>query len=239
MSEHDLVLDIVRQKNAAPLAIDPARTALLVIDVQRYFVNPGYPFSRVLESLAPGVTAGYFGRVKAAVLPNIQRLQQTFRAANAPIFYTATGTALSDGRDLPGWLRNFDQLGLGLVGSRVWPRSDDESWAVDDSIAPRPGEPVLLKGSSGPFNSTGLEATLRHLDLTTLVVTGLTTDVCVTQTARDAADRGFSVVIAEDACTTLSEEMHRGALAAFGLAFGSVRSAPDVIAALAPAAAAA
>jgi nicotinamidase-related amidase len=235
MSEHDSVLDIIRHKNAQPLVIDPARAALLVIDVQRYFVHPGYPFSQVLDSLASGVTAGYFARVKSAVLPNIQRLQQAFRAVNGPIFYTATGTALGDGRDLPGWLRNFDQLGLMLLGKRVWPRSDDESWRVEDIVAPWPGELVLLKGSSGPFNSTGLEATLRHLSLTTLVVTGLTTDVCVTQTAREAADRGFSVVIAEDACTTLSEEMHRGALAAFGLAFGSVRCTSDVIAALEPA----
>jgi nicotinamidase-related amidase len=235
MSEHDLVLDIIRRKSAQPLVIDPARAGLLVIDVQRYFVHAGYPFSQVLESLASGVTAGYFGRVQSTVLPNIQRLQQAFRAVNGPIFYTATGTALGDGRDLPGWLQTFDQLGLMLVGSRVWPRSGDESWQVDESVAPRSGEPVLLKGSSGPFNSTGLEATLRHLSLTTLVVTGLTTDVCVTQTAREAADRGFSVVVAEDACTTLSEEMHRGALAAFGLAFGSVRSTSDVVAALTPA----
>ena len=73
MSEHDLVLDIIGHKNARPLVIDPSRTALLVIDVQRYFVHPGYPFSRVLDSLAPGVTAGYFSRVQSTVLPNIQR----------------------------------------------------------------------------------------------------------------------------------------------------------------------
>ena len=149
MSEHDLVLDIIHHKNAQPLVIDPSRTALLVIDVQRYFVHPGYPFSRVLDSVAAGVTGGYFSRVKSTVLPNIQRLQQAWRAAKAPIFYTATGTTRDDGRDLPGWLRSFDQLGLMLVGSRVWPHSDDESWAVDDSIAPRSGEPVLLKGSEG------------------------------------------------------------------------------------------
>lgn len=234
MSEHDLVLDVVRQKNARPLALDPTHTALLVIDVQRYFVHPGYPFSRVLDSLAAGVTAGYFSRVKSRVLPNVQLLQQAFRAVNAPIFYTATGTALGDGRDLPGWLRTFDQLGLMLVGSRVWPPTDDESWRVDESVAPRSGEPVLLKGSSGPFISTGLEAALRHLGLTTVVVAGLTTDVCVTQTAREASDRGFTVVVAEDACTTLSEEMHHGALAVFGLAFGSVRCTSEVVGALTP-----
>ena len=60
MTERELVLSIVRQKHAQPVALDRARTALLVIDVQRYFAQPAYPFSRVLESLAPGVTTGYF-----------------------------------------------------------------------------------------------------------------------------------------------------------------------------------
>ncbi len=71
---------------------------------------------------------------------------------------------------------------------------------------------MLNKTSSGPLNSTKLDQTLRNMGIETLIVTGLTTDVCVTQTARETADRGFQVIIAEDACTTLSEEMHRGAL---------------------------
>ena len=235
MTEHDLVLSIVRQKNAQPLAVDPGRTALLVIDVQRYFVHPQYPFARALESIAPGVVAGYFDRVQSRVLPNVRQLQEAFRAIGAPIFYTATGTAFGDGRDLPGWLQAFDRLGLQSIGSRVWPPSGDESWEIDDRVAPRPGEPVLAKASSGPFSSTGLEASLRHLGLTTLVVTGLTTDVCVTQTARETADRGFEVLVADDACTTLSDEMHRSALDAFALAFGFVRSTHEIIGVLAPA----
>lgn len=236
MKERDLVLSIVRQKHAQPLLVDRSRTALLVIDVQRYFVHSHYSFARVLESLAPGVTTGYFERVRSRVVANVRRLQEAYRTAGAPIFYTATGTTTGDGRDLPGWLRAFDRLGLTLVGSRVWPPSTDESWCVDAAVEPGPGEPVLLKGSSGAFASTGLEAMLRHLGPTTLVVTGLTTDVCVTQTAREAADAGFEVVVAEDACTTLSEEMHRGALDAFALAFGSVRSTEEIVGALAPAA---
>src|SRR5919109_1683959 len=235
MSERDLVLSIVRQKHAQPLLVDRSRTTLLVVDVQRYFVHGEYSFARVLESLASGVMTGYLERVQSRVIPNVRRLQEAYRAAGAPIFYTATGTRTGDGRDLPGWLQTFDRLGLMLIGSRVWPPRTDDSWSVDDAIAPRPGEPVLFKGTSGAFASTGLESMLRHLGLTTLVVTGLTTDVCVTQTAREAADKGFDVVVAEDACTTLSEEMHRGALDAFGLAFGAVRNTDEIVTAIAPA----
>lgn len=74
----------------APIAIAPDRTALLVIDVQRYFVRPEASFGQVFERLVPGVTAGYFERVRDMVLPNIRRLQEGFRARGMPI------TTLSD-----------------------------------------------------------------------------------------------------------------------------------------------
>jgi len=236
MSEHEAVLAIIDQKNQAPFAVDPQRAALLVIDVQRYFVHPDLSFGRVFERLSPGVTAGYFRRVRETVAPNIRRLQEAFRARRIPIFFTATGTELGDGRDLPGWLRELDQLGLAVIGERVWPRVNEPAWQVDESVAPAAGEPVLIKRSSGPLASTRLDQTLRHLGVDTVVVTGLTTDVCVTQTAREMADRGFVTVVVEDACTTLSETMHRSALECYNIAFGRVRSTSEVLALLAEAA---
>src|SRR5687768_15035308 len=112
MNEPDAILGIIRQKNQAPIAIAPDRTALLVIDVQRYFVRPEYSFGQVFERLVPGVTSGYFQRVRDTVLPNIRRLQEGFRARGMPIFFTATGTRLGNGRDLPGWLRISINSGL-------------------------------------------------------------------------------------------------------------------------------
>jgi nicotinamidase-related amidase len=235
MSEHEDVLAIIGQKNQAPFGFAPERAALLVIDVQRYFVHPDQTFGQVFERLSPGVTTGYFRRVRDIVLPNIRRLQEGFRASGLPIFYTATGTQTGDGRDLPGWLRDLDQLGLAVLGQRVWPPVGDSSWQVDDAVAPRAGEPVLVKGSSGPLASTRLDQTLRHLGIDLIVVTGLTTDVCVTQTAREMADRGFTAIAVEDACTTLSGEMHRSALQCFNIAFGRVRSTAEVLQLLATA----
>ncbi len=219
----------MRLKDQAPLALDPLKTALLVIDVQRYFVHPDYPFAQVFEKLVPGSMAGYFERVHKSVLPNLRRLLNAFRAQRLPIFFTATGCCLADGRDLARWLKEFDQLGLAVLGKRIWPLKDDPSWQIDSSVAPQPGEMVLNKTSSGPLNSTRLDQTLHNLGIESLVVTGLTTDVCVTQTARETADRGFQVIVVEDACTTLSEEMHRGALLCFGIAFGRVRKTGEVL----------
>ena len=232
MNEHDKILEIIRLKDEAPLDFDLRRSALLVIDVQRYFVEPDYPFARALEKLVPGSTAGYFERVRKAVVPNTGRLLEAFRARSLPVFFTGTGTYTEDGRELPQWLKNFDQLGLALLGERVWPHADDPGWQIDESVAPRPGEFVLHKTTSGPLNSTRLDQLLHNLGVTSLVVAGLTTDVCVTQTARETADRGFRVVVAGDACTTLSEEMHAAALLAFSLAFGRVRKTDEVLALL-------
>lgn len=232
MTEHDRILRIIQLKRQMPANLDPRTSALLIVDVQRYFVHAQYSFVQTLEKLVPECTLGYVQRVKSTVLPNIQRLQARFRALRLPVIYTATGSQREDARDLPGWLKEFDELSRSLVGEPMWPLIGDPRWHVDDSVAPQPDEIVLAKTSSGPLSTTGLEATLRNLGIGSLVVTGLTTDVCVTQTARETADRGFHVVVAEDACTTLSNEMHAGALQAFALAFGRVRTTDEILALL-------
>lgn len=229
MNEHEKILEVIRLKDQAPLAFDPARSALLVIDVQRYFVSPEYPFAQVLERLVAGTTDGYFKRVRDQVLPNINKLLEVFRAHKRPVIFTGTGSYSDNGAELPQWLKDFDQLGQMVLGKRVWPQVDDPSWQIDESVAPRAGELVLHKTSSGPLNSTKLDQLLHNLDVNSLVVTGLTTDVCVTQTARETADRGFHVIVADDCCTTLSEEMHNAALTAFGLAFGRVRKSDEIV----------
>jgi nicotinamidase-related amidase len=238
MTDHDRVLKVLRIKDQAPITLDAQKTALLIIDAQRYFVSPDYAFAQVFEKLVPGSTAEYFNRVNARVLPNIKRLQNHFRSRNLPVIYTATGSCMPEGRDLPQWLKDFDQLGLALLNKRVWPQVSDPSWQIDDAVAPLPGEMVINKTSSGPLNSTKLDQTLHNLGVNSLIVTGLTTDVCVTQTAREMADRGFQVLIAEDACTTLSDEMHKGALQCFSIAFGRVRSTEAVMKLLSTASAA-
>jgi len=229
MTEHEKIQKMLRQKDQAPLKLDPAMSALLIIDAQRYFARPDYPFGQVFEKLAPGVANGYYKRVRATVLPNIKRLQESFRSNQLPVIFCGAGCYLPDGRDLPEWMREFDQLSLQLLGCRVSPSVGDPSWHFEDSIVPRLGELVLNKSSSGPLASTKLDQILHNLGITSLVVCGLTTAVCVTQTARELADRGFRVLVAEDACTELSEEMHRAALFTFSYVFGRVKTTDETI----------
>ena len=228
MSDHDKIQQMVRLKDQAPLNIDPFKSALLVIDVQRYFARPDYPFGQTIDKLIPGATAGYFERVKTTVLPNIKRLQDAFRAQNLPVIFVGVGTNL-EGRDLPAWMKDFDELGTMLVGCRPCPPVNDPSWQIDAAVAPLPGEMMLNKTSSGPLASTKLDQILHNLGINSLVVCGLTTAVCVTQTARETADRGFRVVVAEDACTEMSQEMHQAALFTFSYVFGRVQKTDDLV----------
>ena len=223
MTDHEKILEIIRLKDQVTITLDPSKTALLVIDMQRYFVSPHYPLMQTFEKLVPGVTAGYCERVNATVVPNIKRLQECFRAQKLPIIYTAIGSCLKDGQDLNAIWKALDQLSVDVLGHRMFPAVDEESWQIDQSLAPLPDELVINKTSSGAFNSTMLDQTLRNMGIESLIVSGVTTDVCVETTARDAADRGFQVIIAADGCSAFSPDLHRSALQAFSLAFGRVR----------------
>jgi len=228
MNEHEQVIGIIRAKNASPIHLEPKRTALIVVDMQRYFTQPGFPFTEVFNKLSPGASTGYLRRVREIVIPSIQRLLACFRELGSPIVFTAVGTEAGEGRDLPCWLRAFDELGLATLGSRIWPPVTDPSWEIDEALAPQPGELVLNKLSAGTFATTGLEPRLRHQGIESVVVTGVSSDVCVTTTAREAADRGFKTIMVSDGCTTLSDQMHQASLETFNIAFGWVRTAQEV-----------
>ncbi len=229
MTDHEKVLEIIRLKDQAPINIDPTKSALLIVDVQRYFARPDYPFGQTFERLVPGATTGYFERVESIVLPNIQRLQEVFRSGGLPVIFCGAGSYLEDGSDLPQWLSDFNQLSRMLLGQSSIPTINDPSWQIDESISPLPGEIVLNKTSSGPLNSTKLDQMLHNMGINSLIVCGLTTAVCVTQTARELADRGFRVIVPEDACTEMSEEMHRAALETFSLTFGRIRGTNSLV----------
>ena len=206
----------------------PDRTALLVIDVQRYFVHPEYPLGKwVTEWDADGANA-YFNRVRNLVIPNIQRLLERARQLGLFIVFTEVGSLRPDGADLPGWMRRH----IAASGAAVYPPFSDPSCRVDDSISPRPGELILQKTTSGPLGSTKLDQTLRVLRIDTVVVAGLVTEVCVAQTAREFGDRDFDAIVVDDACASMDDTRHRAALDTIAITFGFVASTEDVLARL-------
>jgi nicotinamidase-related amidase len=228
MTAHEKIQEMIRQKEQAPIALDPQRTGLIIVDVQRFFTRPDSEFAEVFQRLAPGAVDGYFQRVSSTVLPRIRELQHCFRSLGLPVIFCVFGSHAPDGRDLPCWLKDFDKLGLQLLGRRPNPVVNGASWQVEDAIAPLPGELIINKTSSGALSSTNLDQTLHNMGVTSLAICGLTTAVCVGLTARQTADRGFRVVMVRDACTELSDEMHEAALLSFSHVFGQVRSTQEL-----------
>jgi nicotinamidase-related amidase len=174
---------------------DPAKTALLIVDVQ----------NRTFNDAARDQHPYFHREVKERVLPNLQRLIAACRTSGAEVMYTMIGNLTRDGRD-----RSLDYK---LSGFFV-PKGSWEARVVE-AIAPAGDDIVLPKTSSSLFNSTNVEYLLRNIGIETLAVTGLLTDQCVDHTVRDAADRGFYVVCIADACATYTKERHEGALALF------------------------
>jgi biuret amidohydrolase len=228
MSEHEQVTGMLSAKNAAPLELDPARTALIIVDMQRYFTQPAFPFTDLFEKLSPGVCSGYLRRVRESVIPSIQRLLDQFRSNGSLVVFTAVGTETQDGSDLACWARALDETGLNLLGTRIHPPVGDPSWQIDPALEPRSEEIVVNKLSAGTFATTDLASQLRSRGIDRVVVTGVVTDVCVSTTAREAADRNFKVVVVSDACTTFSEKLHQANLETLHV-FGWVRSTDDVL----------
>lgn len=220
----------LRPPLAAPIGkLDPRRTALLVIDLQRYFVHPDHPFGRLIATITPEGSNYYLKRVDELVIPNTQRLLQAFRARGAQVVFTEFGSAFPDGRDMAGWARRGNDLGRETIGSPIYPTFDDDSCRVDDSVAPEPGDLVVQKTTSGPLNSTHLDNTLRVLGIDTVVVVGVVTDVCVAQTTREFGDRDFDAIIVADACAAFDEQRHDATLATIADTFGFVASTDQVL----------
>jgi nicotinamidase-related amidase len=178
---------------------------MLVVDVQHYCAFPGEgEWMQISPESIPADMLYYFERIRKTVLPNIRRLQQTFRAAGIEIIYTIIESLTSDGRE-----RGLDYKISGLFVPKGSP------WAlIPTEIAPLADEIIIPKGSSSVFNSTNIEYLLRNLEVDYLVVSGLVTDQCVESTVRDACDRGFLVSLVTDACATYSQKRHDASLRA-------------------------
>jgi nicotinamidase-related amidase len=196
------------------------RTALVVIDAQYLDAHRDHGIGLMLREDYPELYASYFGRLEAVVVPNIKRLLRAFREVGARIVYLTLGSELPDGADLPVLRR--PARAPTLAAAACYRGSADAQ--ILQEVEPRPGELIVNKTSRSPFNSTAIERLLRNLEIETLILTGVTTSACVETTGRDAADRGFQVVIVEDATAEYDDVSHTSSLRLFLLRWGQVWS---------------
>ncbi|KAH7410104.1 isochorismatase family protein [Phaeosphaeria sp. MPI-PUGE-AT-0046c] len=185
----------------------PQTTALLIIDMQADFLSPGGYLSSQSYSL---------DRFQA-LIPRLQSLLSTFRAANFPIYHTREGHMPSmstvSSRELHRSSVNGARIGDQGPMGRFLIRGE-KGHEIIDELKPREGEVVIDKPGRGAFTHTELDASLRARGIVNLVVCGVTADACVSSTVREASDRGYDVCVLEDGVESVSEELKRWALEA-------------------------
>jgi nicotinamidase-related amidase len=206
---------------------DPATGALVVVDMQDYFVRPGSAFDRFTAAASAEDRAWYQDRLARHVIPNIARLLRVYRDGGSLVAFTEFGSEEQDGSDLPLWARRHNAMAEQLVGARCYPPLSDPASRVIAELAPREDELVVTKTTSGPLAGTRLPRILRERGITTAVVVGVATNVCVQGMARELADSDFDVYVCSDACATVGEASHEAALSSLALVFAQVVSTED------------
>lgn len=200
----------------AERAVEPARAALLIIDMQNASGARDGALGRRLRAEGSGVGDYRFDRIERLVTPNALRLRERFRALGRPVLHVTVGAALPDASDAPPHMRKLFVETRNHLGSR--------EHEIIDALKPLPGEHLLRKTSIGAFASTNIDSLLRALGAEQLWLCGVSTNMCVETTAREAADRGYLVTLVEDACGTTHEELHQVTMRNFQRLFGRVRS---------------
>ena len=189
----------------APFRFDPATTALVLIDMQRDFVEPG----------GFGETLGNDVSILQAVVPPLKAVLADARERGLMVIHTREGHVPDLSDCPPAKLRRgapSKRIGDPGPKGRILVRGEYGHDIIDD-LAPLPDELVIDKPGKGSFHATGLHDFLVESGITSLIVTGVTTEVCVHTTVREANDRGYECLVLSDCVGSYFPEFQRVALA--------------------------
>ena len=205
-----------------PVEINPASTALIVVDMQNATGNRNMGLGKLLAESGKAEQASYrFDRIEQLLLPNIQKLLDAFRDNDWPVIYVTYGAETPDAHDVPQHLKPIVTATNNIEGQQ-------EHEIVAD-LTPLPNEPVLNKTTMGAFCSTKIDTVLRATGVDTLVCVGVSTNNCVGMTAMEACDLQYKVIVVSDATGTDSQEMQDSTLSMLGRLWARIMTTDEVI----------
>ena len=196
--------------------IQPRRTALFVVDMQKDFCLEGFGTHRVGRDLGP----------TRAIIPIIGNLLDTARDCGVLVAHIGFWTLPDNLSDSGSWLA---QRRRSTVSSDTLAIAGSEGAEFIEELAPRAGELVVHKHRYSGFKGTDLDMVLRAREIETVVITGVSTNVCVESTLRDAFENNFYVCVPGDAVASWNMELHAATLATVDARFGLVTTADEVI----------
>jgi ureidoacrylate peracid hydrolase len=193
-----------------PELIIPAKSAVIVVDVQNDFCRPEGALGK----------AGAPTAAAMEMIPNLQRLLAAARATKAPVIFVQTIHEAATDSEVWTW-RMAGAVG-GCCRKNTWGAEFTE-------VAPLDDEPVVIKHRYSAFINTRLDSVLRTLKIENLIMTGVSTNVCVESTARQGYMLDYNIVFLSDCTAAYSQEEHEGALYNMRSHFGVVATADDVV----------
>jgi nicotinamidase-related amidase len=217
--QKDYVTDVT-----ASFQIDPSKAALVVVDMQYATGSRTAGLGKKLaqEGKLDELASERFARIENVVVPNLKTMLAFFRENGLRIIYLTYGSEMEDYSDAPPHL-------LALL-KKTNNRKGQFEHEIIDEVKPQAGERVINKTSVSAFTSTGIDALLRSWGIEYLLFTGVSTNMCVGTTARDAADRGYRCLIIENCCGAAQDKYHQWEIVNFQRLFGRVESSDNVMA---------
>lgn len=205
------------------LEVDPRRTCLLIVDMQKQFILRDFGDCVKLKELGEWEKwVPYHDRLDNIVIPNTIKLLDFFRQGSLEVTFGVIGCHHSDGRDRSpvqrksGW--NDILLPKATYGAEVI-----------DELMPLADEIVVYKTTDSVVAGTNYAHLLRNMGIRHVVVTGIVTDQCVASTVRSLADEGFDVILVEDCCAAGSQELHDAELRIMNKIYCEIMSTDQVI----------